>query len=115
MTLETYTLLSLSIAATLFSLVLCAALIAGILSIRRLRRLFDRLDRIANAGSETATVVKEFIHTSAERLLALERLFLTLDGLRDLGGALAKSLRPNRKRSITKKGVSHADTEEIEE
>lgn len=99
MDLMQYTLGSLSVAATLFSLVLIATLIVGAIVTSKIMRLLRQLEAMGSAGAEAAEAVKDFATKMAERLNHLVDAFVTVKGAREIVEHVGEAVRGVRDKS----------------
>jgi len=104
MNIETYYLSSVSVAATLFSLLLIAWAVLSIWLVVRLRKVLDKLDKLTDTTSDMAQNVNELVRTSTQRLISIEKAFLTVQGMKHLAYIIADMFH-NRK--ADKKGDTH--------
>ncbi|MEO7557646.1 MAG: hypothetical protein ABIT92_01035 [Gammaproteobacteria bacterium] len=104
MNIETYYLSSVSVAATLFSLLLIAWALISIWLVVRLRKVLDKVDKLTDTTSDMAHSVNELVQTSTQRLISLEKAFLTAQGIKHLAYIIVDMFH-NRKDD--KKGATH--------
>ncbi len=103
MDLQTYHLLSVSVAATLMSVLLILLAVIGVWFAVRLKKIFDKVDRLTDTTSDMAGSVKEFVHVTTRRIISIEKAFLTAQGISHLAQIIASAFS-NRK---THKGADH--------
>ena len=84
MTLETYYLGSLSLAATLLCFIFAVLFIFGIWLFIRLRKIFNKVDTLTNTTIGMTANVNDLVHTTTARINALERLFLSAQGIKNV-------------------------------
>lgn len=105
MNLETYYLSSVSVAATLFSIILIGFSIVGVGLAIRLKKILDKLDRLTDTTSGIAHNVKGLVQVTTQRIISIEKAYLTLQGLRQVAGVVANAFH-NRK-VYREKGATH--------
>jgi hypothetical protein len=93
MTLETYYLLSLSIAATLTSILVIVLIVMSVWFSMRLRQLLDKIDAITATTVAMGQDVRELVHTTTDRLLAFEKTFLTVQGVKQVAQEIADAVK----------------------
>ncbi|MEW6353882.1 MAG: hypothetical protein AB1469_06265 [Pseudomonadota bacterium] len=93
---ETYYLSSVSVAATLFSILLIGLAVAGVWLAVRLKRILDKLDRLADTSSHIAYNVKELVQATSHRLIALEQAYLTVQGVRRTVSLLSRAFHKRK-------------------
>lgn len=93
MTLETYYLLSLSIGATLFSVLVIILIISSVWLNIRLRKLLDKVDTLANSSLAMSQDIKELVQTTTDRLVSFEKNFLTLQGIKQVAHEIAEVIK----------------------
>ena len=96
MNIETYYLSSVGVAATLFSLLIIVWAVISIWLVVRLRRALDKLDKLTDSTSDMAQSVNELVRTSTQRLISIEKAFLTVQGMKHLAYIIADMFH-NRK------------------
>ncbi len=96
MTLEIYYLTSLSIAATLFAIMTLIGIVVAIWFSIRTHRLFNKLEILTDTTNAMAQDVKSFVQTTTDRLLTLERLFLTAEGLKKVASSFAEAFHHHK-------------------
>lgn len=104
MDIETYYLSSLSVAATLLSILLIAWAVVTVWIVMRLSKMLDKLDRLTDTTSDMAHHVNELVRTTAQSIISVEKAFLTVQGLKHTVD-LFTNMFHNRK--FSKKGATH--------
>lgn len=104
MDLQTYYLSSVSVAATLGSVVLITLAVIGIWFAIRLKKMLDKVDRLTDTTSDMAVSVKELVHVTTSRIITIEKAFLTAQGIGQLAQLVVNAFS-NRK--VHKKGTDH--------
>jgi hypothetical protein len=104
MDIETYYLSSVSVAATLLSILLIAWALVTVWLVIRLSKMLDKLDKLTDTTSDTAHHVNELIRTTAQRIISIEKAFLTAQGMKHVAYLFANMFH-NRK--VYKKGATH--------
>ncbi len=99
MTLETYYLLSLSVAATLFSVFVIILIITSVWFSLRIRQLLDKVDTLATTGIAMGEDVKELVRTTTERVVAFEKTFLTIQGIKHVAHEIADVVKSRTERA----------------
>jgi prophage DNA circulation protein len=112
MFLETYFLISTSIAATLVALILAIVLVQGILVTIWLRRVLKKVERVTETAQDMAAQAKEFVHTTSQRFMAIENMFLTVKGIREVADHLAEAFHRRRQPRTRKRKEVAADGED---
>lgn len=102
---ETYYLSSVSVAATLFSILLLGLSVIGVWVALRLKKILDKLDKLTDTTSSIAYNVKDLVQTTTQRLISIEKAYLTLQGVRQVAGVVANAFH-NRK-VYRQKGATH--------
>jgi threonine/homoserine efflux transporter RhtA len=104
MDLQTYYLSSVSVAATLGSVVLITLAVLGIWFAIRLKKVLDKVDRLTDTTSEMAGNVNELVHVTTRRILTIEKAFLTAQGIGQLAQLVVNAFSDRR---AHKKGADH--------
>ncbi|MEO5702715.1 MAG: hypothetical protein ABIQ54_02300 [Gammaproteobacteria bacterium] len=104
MDLETYYLSSLSVAATLLSVLLIGWAVVTVWLVLRVRNMLDKLDKLTDTTLDMAHHVDDLVRTTAQRIIAIEKAFLTAQGLKH-AAYLLTNMFLNRK--VYKKGATH--------
>ncbi len=73
MTLETYYLLSLSLAATLFSVLLIMVIVLGVFSFIRISRILEKTERIIDYANQMASNINNMVQVVTGDLIATEK------------------------------------------
>lgn len=107
MDIETYYLSSVSVAATLFSLVLIIWGAVTIWLVMRIKKVMDKLDKVTEAGSDMAHNVSDLVRTTTQRLVTLETAFLTAQGLKQVASLVANLF--HHKKNTADKNTADAD------
>ena len=101
MTLPIYTLWSVSIAATLFSLVLIISLIAGVIIYSRLMNVLQKLEMMSETGLETSRTLQAFVERSTNQFTTFVETFVTLKGAKEAVSHITEvisHMRDNKKK-----------------
>ncbi|MEO5573327.1 MAG: hypothetical protein ABIR48_02425 [Gammaproteobacteria bacterium] len=104
MNLETYYLSSVSVAATLFSILLIVWAVVTVWVVVRVSKVLDKVDKLTEATSDMASSVSELVSTTAHHIISIEKAFLTAQGMKHAAYFVA-NLFHNRK--VYKKGANH--------
>ncbi len=101
MTLETYYLSSMSVAATLLSVALVVGIISAVWLVIRLRQILVKLEQISQTTADMTANVKNMVENTTRHVLAIEETFLTAQGLKNIANSIADAFqkRDNPKRS----------------
>ena len=98
-----------SVAAVVMIIVGIAILMAVFYIKKRLVMVFDKVDKLTNTTGKMALEMKDFVHTTAERIIAMEKVFLTAQGLEKVAGFIGGAFRKSRAK---KKAKSKSEYEE---
>ncbi len=109
MTLQDFFYLSVSVAAVMMIIVGIVVLLAMAYIHRRLVMVFDKVDKLTNTTGKMAMEMKDFVHTTAERIIAMEKVFLTAQGLEKVAGFIGGAFKRSQAR---KKAKSKSEYEE---
>jgi uncharacterized protein YoxC len=90
MTLEVYFQLIVSIAATLLSVLLLVIVIFSGWLLLQIRTFVRKIDLLVDTTSEMTNSIKGFVVTTTERLTAMERMFLTVQGIQQVASQVAE-------------------------
>lgn len=113
MTLQDFFYLSVSIAAVVMIIVGFAILLTVMYVRKRLSMVFDKVDKLTTTTGKMAMEMKDFVHTTAERIVAMEKVFLTAQGLEKVAGFIGNAFKNRKKRAdARKKTKSEGDWEE---
>lgn len=93
MSLETYYLSSLSVAATLLSILLIVLTVAAIWVGIRLKKMMDKVNDLTATTTDMAHSVRELVNTTAARVSAVEKVFLTAQGIGSVVGIVANAMK----------------------
>lgn len=93
MTLETYYLTSLSVAATLLSILIIIIGVLAILATIRIRKILDKLEALADTGNDMANDVRSFVKDTTTRLIAFEQAYLTMEGIKKVANNVVEVVR----------------------
>jgi len=94
-----------SVAATLFSILLIGLGIIGVWVAVRLKKILDKLDRLTDTTSSIAHGVKNLVQVTTHRVVAIEKAYLTAQGMKQVVGLVANAFH-NRKVN-RQKGARH--------
>lgn len=83
MTLLDYTLLSVSVAATLFSIFLIALLIGGYQIMQRVGRIIARVEGVSQNVLDVSETVKSRVESTADTISQFVATVLTFKGIKD--------------------------------
>ncbi len=103
MEIETFYLSSMSIAATLLSILLIIWVAMTVWLFLRARKIFNKLDKLTDTTSDIALHVNELILTGAQRIIAIEKAFLPAQGMKNFAYLFA-TMFINKK--VYKKGTA---------
>ena len=104
MDIETYYLSSVSVAATLLSVLLIVWAVVTVWIVLRLRKMLDKVDKLTDTTSDVAHHVNDLVSTTAQRIISIEKAFLTAQGMKHVA-YLFTNMFHNRK--VYKKGATH--------
>lgn len=99
MTLETYFLLSTSFAATLLCILFLGVIIIGVLVAIKLNTLLKKINSLIETTQSMAGSVKNLVETSTSRLVAFERMFFTMQGIKNVASHIADAFHKRSKKS----------------
>lgn len=102
MEIQTYMYWSVSIAATLFSIVVIGGLIASFAIAKRLSRIFDKLEAMSDAGLAASHTMQSFVEKSTTSISAFVQTFLTLKGAREVASHIGEAIAHARDKSKRK-------------
>ena len=96
MDLTHYTLLALSVAATLFTIVLVVLLVAGLYIFARIQKVLHQLEAINSLGLEAVSSLKAFVETTTSRATAFIEAFTTIQGAKEVMGRIGEAINHNK-------------------
>lgn len=99
MTLWEYTLVSVSIASTLLTLVLIVVLVGSVILYRKVSRILMKLEAMSNAGVAASETFREFITTTTAQAKAFIQTFLTYKGAKEIFETVSDTVAKNRKQT----------------
>ncbi len=102
MDLAQYTLLSVSVAATLISLVLILGLLVSFQIYARLMRIFDQLEAMSHAGLEASQSLKGFVERTTEQVTHMIQTFTTIQGAKEVASFIGDTISKARQKKETK-------------
>lgn len=88
-----------SIAATLFSLVLIVLLIVGLNLFKRVTAIMDQLDQVSKVALNTSNSLHDFVEKVTSRATGFMETFMTLQGAREVAGAIGQVISGSKKKS----------------
>ncbi len=97
-----YTLLSVSVASTLGSLVLAVALIGGFMLYQRVSKILTTLETMAQAGLDASHSMKEFVEHTTIQLRHVVQTFTTLEGAKEVAGFIGDTIRKAKQKNTRK-------------
>lgn len=101
-----YTLWSVSVAATLFSVVLVATLICGVAILNKIRRILNKLEEISDIGVETSQTVKSFFQKTSDDVSHAINAFVTVRGASEIVSYVGEAINLVRNRKQKKEQES---------
>lgn len=104
MDIETYYLSSVSVAATLLSVLLIIWAVVTLWIVLRLRKTLDSLDKLSATTLDMAHQANDVVRNTAQRIISIENAFLTAQGVKH-AAYLFTNMFHNRK--SYKKGDTH--------
>jgi hypothetical protein len=102
MNLETYYLLAMSVAATLFSIATVVGIVISIWLVLRIKQILAKLDQLTTTSAEMAHHVRDLVVSTTDRIAAIEKTFLTAQGLKQVAHYLAEAFKSTQKSSPEK-------------
>lgn len=97
MTLLDYTLYSVSIAATLFSILAVVSVVVGYTLLLRIHRLLDQFEMVGQTGLETSRMVRDFVEKSTQNVSTFLSTFLSLQGAKEIIGYVGETMKKKKK------------------
>jgi uncharacterized protein (UPF0333 family) len=98
MELTQYTNIAVSVAATLFSIVLIAVLIAGAYLFKRVTAVMDQIDKVSKVALDTTSSLHDFVEKVTSRATGFMETFMTLQGAREVAGAIGQVITGSKKK-----------------
>ncbi len=92
-----YMLWAVSIAATLFTIVMVIMLIVAIVTYKRLMIILDKLEAMSDAGLEASKTLHAFVEKTTTNASAFMQTFLTLKGAQEVAGHIGDAIKKVRK------------------
>lgn len=92
-----YMLWAVSIAATLFTVVMIVMLVIAITTARRVAVILDKLEAMSDAGLEASKTLHSFVEKTTVNASAFMQTFLTLKGAQEVAGHIGDAIKKVRK------------------
>ena len=92
MDLNQYMQLSVSIAATLFSILLITLLSIVPSILKKIHEIIDRFDNISKLGLEASTNLKDFVERTTNNINAFVAAFTSLQGAKEVVGIIGDAI-----------------------
>lgn len=92
-----YMLWAVSIAATLFSIVMVVVLVLAVITTRRLMTILDKLEAMSDAGLEASRTLHAFVEKTTLNVSSFMQAFLTLKGAKEVAGHISDALHKVKK------------------
>ena len=99
-----YTLISVSVAATLFSIVLIVGLIAGLFLFKRITDLVHQIEKINGIALEATQSLKDFVDKTGDKVMHAVETFTTFQGAREVVSYISEALHKDKGRKDKSNG-----------
>lgn len=109
MSLQEYTYLSVSVAATLISIVLVVGLVMGFMLFDRVNKILNQFEAVAQMGLATSQALKEFVDKTTSQASNFMQTFLTLKGAKEVIGYVSEAIQKVKQNRKENKNAKSSD------
>ncbi len=92
-----YMLWAVSIAATLFSIVMVVVLAFTVVTVKRVMVILDKLEAMSDAGLEASRTLHAFVEKTTISASSFMQAFLTLKGAKEVAGHISEAIQKVKK------------------